>query len=143
MLFDAGEPHVEALHFVSQPFVIDAEAVQNRRIQIVNMNRVFHDVVAKLVSSTVDDAGLDAAARHPDGEAARMMIAAVVLAREFALAVNGPAELASPDNQCVFKQAALFQISNERVAGLIDIAALVRQITADIEVLIPAAVKNL
>ena len=45
------------------------------------------------------------------GEAARMMIAAVVLARQLALAVDRPAELAAPDDQRVVEHAALLQVA--------------------------------
>ena len=38
-----------ALEFVGQPLVIDAEAVQNGGLQIVDMNRVCDRVVAVIV----------------------------------------------------------------------------------------------
>ena len=59
---------------------------------------------------------LDAAAGQPDGEAARMMVAAVVVGGQLALAVDGPAELAAPDDQRVVEQAALLQVRDQRRA---------------------------
>ena len=41
------------------------------------------------------------------GEAAGMMVAAVVVGGQRALAVDGPAELAAPDDQRVVEQPAL------------------------------------
>ena len=82
------------------------------------------DVVAEVVGLAVGDARLDAAAGQPDGEAARMMVAAVVVGGQRALAVDGAAELAAPDDQRVVEQAALLQVRDQRGGGLVDVAAL-------------------
>ncbi len=79
LLLDAGHSHIQSLRLEGQPPVVDAQAVQDRRVHGVDMHRVFDDVVAEIVGLAVADAALDAAAGHPDGEAARMVIAAVVL----------------------------------------------------------------
>ena len=52
-----------------------------------------------------------------------MMIAAVVVVRQPALAVNRAAELAAPDHQRVVEHAALLQIGDQRRRGLIGLAA--------------------
>src|SRR5262249_48842398 len=80
---------------------------------------------------------------HPDREALGMMVAAVVLARERALAVDRAAELAAPDHQRLVEQPALLEVGDQAVAGVIDIAALERQIARHIAVLIPAAMEDL
>src|SRR5262249_15236345 len=98
---------------------------------------------AEVVRLAIDDARLDAAAGHPDGEAARVMIAAVVVARQLALAVDRPAELAAPDHQRIVEQAALFQVGDEPVADLIDVAALGGQVASNVEMLVPAPVEDL
>ncbi len=53
-----------------------------------------------------------------------MMIAAVIVGGELALAVDGAAEFAAPDDQRVVEQAALLQIRDQRRRGLIGIASL-------------------
>ena len=111
-----------ALELVRQLLVVDAQAVQNRGLQIVDVHRIRDDVVAEVVGLAVRDAGLDAAAGHPHGEAARMMIAAVVVVRQLALAVDGAAEFAAPDDQRVVEQAALLQILDQRGRRLIDVS---------------------
>ena len=73
----------------------------------------FTDVVAVIVGLAVGHAGLDAAAGHPHGEAARVMVAAIVLAGELPLAIDGAAELAAPDHQRVVEQAALLEILDQ------------------------------
>jgi hypothetical protein len=56
-----------------------------------------------------------------------MVVAAVVLLRQAALRVDRAAELAAPDDQRLVEQAALLEILDQAVAGLIDVAALVGQ----------------
>src|SRR5690242_2188570 len=72
-----GQAEAAALEFIGQLFVVEPELVQHRGLEIMYVNRVFYDVIAEIVRFTIHDAGLDAAACHPDGEAARVMIAPV------------------------------------------------------------------
>jgi hypothetical protein len=48
-------------------------------MQIVHIDRIVDDVVAEVVSLTIGQAALDSATGHPDTEAARMMVASVVI----------------------------------------------------------------
>ena len=102
---DVGQAVVAALELVRQPRVVDAQAVQDRGVQVVDVDRVLGDVVAEVVGLAVGDPGLDAAAGQPDGEAAGMVVAAVVVGGQRALAVDGAAEFAAPDDQRVVEQA--------------------------------------
>jgi hypothetical protein len=67
------------------------------------VHRIAGEVVGKIVGLPVNDPTLDAAAGEPDGEAARMMVPAVVGAGERALTVNRTAELACPDDKRVLE----------------------------------------
>ena len=80
-----GQAEVAALEFVGQAFVVDAHLVQDRRLQVVDVDGVFHGVHAEFVALAVSEAGLHAAAGHPGGEAARMMVAPVIVRRQLAL----------------------------------------------------------
>jgi hypothetical protein len=44
------EPVVAALEFERQPSVVDAEAMQHRRVQVMNMHRVARNVVAEVLN---------------------------------------------------------------------------------------------
>src|SRR3989449_11605426 len=94
---NVGKPEMAALELVGQPLVVDAEAIEDCGLQVVDVHGVLDDVVAVIVGLTVIDAGLHSATRHPHAEAARMMVPAVVRRRERALAINGAAELAAPE----------------------------------------------
>ena len=56
------QAEVAALVFVGQAGVVDSQAAQNRRLQIVDMDGVSRDVVAEVVGFADRQAGLDAAA---------------------------------------------------------------------------------
>src|SRR5437764_14980905 len=74
-LFHTGQPLIKSLEFVSQSPMIDAQTVQNRRIDLADMHRIFHHVIAEIIRLTIDHASLNSAARHPHRETSRMMIA--------------------------------------------------------------------
>jgi hypothetical protein len=58
--FHPGEPHIEPLVSVREPFVIDAELMKDRGLEVADMHRVFDDVVGKIVGIAVYDTALDA-----------------------------------------------------------------------------------
>ena len=90
--------------------MIDAEAMQKGRIQVVHVTRFVDDVVAEVVRLAIDSAAFDAAAGHPHAEAARMMVAAVVCRGERALGIDRAAKLAAPDDERVVQHPALLQV---------------------------------
>ena len=158
MPMDVGEAEAAALVLEDELRVIDAQQVQDRRLQIVDVDGaggegvfggierlavVVGDVVAVVVGAAVGDAGLDAAAGHPDGEAAGVVVAAVVGRREGALRVAGAAELAAPDHERVVEQAALLEILHQRGGGLVGLAALVANAGGETAVVVPALVVEL
>ena len=77
---DVGEAEVAALEAVGELRVVEAQQVQQRGVQIVDVDAVFDDVEAEVVGSAEREARLDAAAGHPIGEGVGMMVAAVVAA---------------------------------------------------------------
>ena len=77
---NVGQAVVAALEAERQPGVIDAQLVQDRRLQVVNVNRILDHVVTDLVGLAVNEAGLDAAA----GEPHRVGVDVVVAADRFA-----------------------------------------------------------
>ena len=71
------------------------------------------------------------------------MVAAVVEGGQPALAVDGPAELAAPDDQGLVEQAALLEVPDQRRRGLIGITALAGDLGGQVGVLVPAAMEEL
>src|SRR6185369_14000926 len=71
-----SQPIVAALEAVGQLEVVQAEQVENRRVQIVDVNFFLDRVKTEFVGRAQDNAGFDAAAGQPNREAMRVMVAA-------------------------------------------------------------------
>jgi len=69
----------------------------------VDVDAVFGDVEAVVVGSAVDVAGFDAAAGHPEGKDAAMVVAAVAIGFVDALCIGRTAEFPAPDDEGVFE----------------------------------------
>lgn len=122
---DVGEAKVAALIAIGQSSVVNAQEVKNGGVEVVDVHgsrrpmffvglrvhwgAVFvGDIVAVVVGSSVGDAGLNAAAGHPNGKASGMVVAAVVVLFEGALAIGCSSEFAAPNDKGFIKHAAAF-----------------------------------
>src|SRR6187455_1027275 len=137
------QPEIPPLEAVDEAGVVDAEAVEGSGLEVVDVDGAFDDVVAVVVGFAVGDAGLDAAAGHPEGEAAAVVVAAVVGFGEGPLGVDGAAKFAPPDDQRFVEQAAVLQILDEGGGGAVHVAALAADLAGEAAVLVPAAVHEL
>ena len=122
-----GQAKTAPLILERQPLVVDAQQVQDRCMEIVNVNGVLGDVVAVRIGRSVARAAFDTAPGHPHREAARMMVAAKVIPRQLALAIVGAAKLATPNNECVLEQTTSFQILKQCGGCLIRLTTLLGQ----------------
>jgi hypothetical protein len=77
--FYASELGIETLEFEVEAIVIDAHAIQHGRVEVEDADGIAQDVVAEVIRFTDGHAGLDAAACEENGEAARVVIAAVIV----------------------------------------------------------------
>ena len=59
--------------------MIDSQQMQDGRMQIMDMHRVFSDVVTVFVGLSITYSGLNATSGHPHGETTRMMIASEII----------------------------------------------------------------
>ena len=111
---DVSQAIMASLKSVGEFLVVDAELVKDGGMEVVNTDRVFHNVVAVVIGLTVTHAATNSSARHPNGETSWVMVAAIAFVCHFPLTVDSPAEFSSPDDECLIEQAALFQVGNER-----------------------------
>jgi hypothetical protein len=72
------QPVTPALETVRKPLMIQAHQRQYRCMKIMHVHRVFYDVVTKIIRFAVN-ARLYAAACHPDGKAAGVVVAAIIV----------------------------------------------------------------
>ena len=109
----------------------------------MDVDGVFGDVVAVIVGGSEGGAGFDASAGEEEGEATGVMVAAVVVFGQGALAIDGPAKFPSPDDEGIIEEAPVFQILNEGGGGLIGVVGLSGELLREAFVLIPAHVEQL
>src|SRR5687767_14890924 len=83
---DVGEAEVAAGVAVGEFLVVEAEEVENGRVQVVDMDGILGGFETELVGGAVDGAAFDAAAGEPNGKAVGIVIAAfglIAAAAEF------------------------------------------------------------
>ena len=101
-----------------QAIGIEAKLMEQRGVHVGHIVAVFDRVKTYLVRFSVGDSSLDSAARHPDGEPIRVVIAPVAV-----LGTRCAAEFARPDDQGFIQKPALFEVFEERPNRLIHLAA--------------------
>lgn len=106
--FDTGKLLIQALELVGELFMINAHAMKNRCVKVVDMNGIFGDVVTKIIGFTIRDTRLSSASRHPHAEVFGMVISAVIFFGKSALRVNCSTKLAAPNYEGFIEKAALF-----------------------------------
>ena len=90
---------IAALEAVGELRVIEAQEVQDGRLQVVDVDFVLGDEVAEFVRRAVGHAGLHAAAGHEHGEAVRIVVAAQVGGAVAFFVERRASELAAPDDE--------------------------------------------
>src|SRR5262245_11106281 len=72
---NVGEAKIPSSVAVGELFVVEAEQMQEGRVQIMNVNWIFDCFESEFVRSAVNRAAFDAATGHPDTEAVRIVVA--------------------------------------------------------------------
>src|SRR5437016_10499439 len=101
------------------------------------------DVVTVVIGAAIGQAGFDATARQPNGEATRMMVAAIIVFGELALRVAGASKFTAPNHQGIVEHAARFEVFDQRGAGLVCLASLGADAGGQVAMLVPALVIKL
>src|SRR5690554_1206186 len=94
--------------FVNHFFMVNPQLMKYRSLEVVDVYRVFDNVIPKIIRFPVYDAGLYPASGHPDRKTFGMVVSSVIVHRHSALAVIGSSKLPSPDYQGFIEQASLF-----------------------------------
>src|SRR3712207_5680339 len=95
--------------------MIDSEQMQDRRVQVVHMDAVLRGVPSELVRCAVGQSGTNPTSGQPHREAEGVMFPSVISFGRW----RAP-ELATPDDERLFEQAARFKIGQERGHGPIN-----------------------
>ena len=101
--FDADELLMQAGVEVVESVGVEAELVQDRSMEVLDVKAVLDGRAAELVGSADAGSTFDSAAGHPHGEAEGVVVAAGALGE---LGGGLAAELAAPDDERLIEQAA-------------------------------------
>jgi hypothetical protein len=103
---DVGEAEFSSLNAIRQPLVVDPHEMQNRRVQVTDLDGMFDGLKSQVVGGAVGDSRFDAAAGQPKRSSERMVIASQE-ERAAPLFVDRRAtELRPPDDQRFVEQTA-------------------------------------
>ena len=91
---EVRQPVIAPVVAVGELFVIKPQEMQQRGVEVVDVDFVFNGFVAELIRGTMMHAAFDAAASHPDGKTF-----GVVIAAHAALGVGGAAKFAAPNDE--------------------------------------------
>lgn len=73
---DASKAEVEALEPNSEPLMVEAKLMQNRRVKVVNVDGVLDHAEAELIRLAVTEASFESATGEPHREGVDVMITA-------------------------------------------------------------------
>ncbi len=130
---DVGQAVLAAVVEVGEAGVFEAEEVEDRGVQVVDVHAVGFGAEADGVGGAEEGAPLDAAAGEPGGEAVGVVVAAGA-----ALGHGHAAELAAPDDEGAVEQAAAFQVGEQGGDGLVGLGAHGGVVGFDVVVRVPA-----
>src|SRR5262245_7936186 len=99
---------------IRQARMVDAEQMENRRMQVMNVDLVLDGVVTELIRRPIHKSWFRASAGHPHCESVRMMIPSWLAIPSAALTHGRTAEFTSPHEQRGREQTARLQIPDER-----------------------------
>ena len=117
---DVGQPKIPALKRICQPLVIETEQMENRRVKIIDVNRILGDVPTDFIGLPNGLTTLDSAPGRPNAKGERVMVApSVRLASHAVFTERSSAKFTPPDDQCGIKKSPLFQVLQESGDGLV------------------------
>ena len=104
---NVGEPARCAVVVIGEPFVVEAEQVEDRGVEVVDVDHVLDGLVAELVGGPEAEPMLDAGAGEPGGEALGVVVAAggSLLKRGHAAELGGPDDSVSSSSPRALRSA--------------------------------------
>src|SRR5579872_4015110 len=103
-----GQAGVTAIMRVREFEMIQAQAMQERGVQVVHVDDLFNRLVTELVGGAVNVSGFEAASGQPQRKAVAVMIAAIGPLRD-----RQAPEFACPHDDCRIQKAALLEVFDE------------------------------
>lgn len=134
---------MSTLVLVGEAFVVDAELVHDRGLEVVYVYRIFNDVDTVVIGFSVCEAGLDSASSQPIGKTVGMVVSPIIFRGEFTLTVNSPSKFTAPDDKGFVKHTTLLEVGNECGSRLVGVLALTLHVVGCAAMCVPAPVIKL
>ena len=113
--------------------------MKQRSVEVMDVDRVAYNVEAQSVRLTVHVAPSDSAAGQPNREATIMVISSVI----GTLHHGSAPKFTAPNDERVFEQTSLLQVSHQRRTGLIGIFEIPLDACREVPMLVPRLMKKL
>ena len=124
--------------------MVETQAVEDRGVQVVDVDLVLHHIEAEIIGLSDDLASLDSPSGHPHAEGRSMMVPPELVGlRPAVLQEGGTAELTSPDDEGGVEESPLLEIFYQGSSRLVRGGADTLQVLVQVSVVVPAAVKHL
>src|SRR5262249_3612162 len=117
-----------------QPFMVDAQQVEDRRMKIVDSHRILAAEISHLIRRSVTETLFQSCPSQEASKCVRVMVAA---GRAHPLGNWAATELGIPNKQRILQQTALFQILDQSGNGLVHCRSLSFVVLFDVFVSIP------
>ena len=115
---DVRESIVAATMAVGKLLMVQAHQVQDRSVQVVDMNFVLHGAKSEVIGCPVSCSTSHTSTCHPDGEAPRVMVSTVGVFGSWRTT-----EFSAPEDECIVEHSTLFKIFQQGSDGLVDVRA--------------------
>ena len=137
---DVGEAEVAAGVVVGEAFVIEAQKMQDGRLEVVNVDFVLGDMEAEVVGLAVG-AWFGAAAGHKGGEGLRVVVTSGFTAEgRVGFDHRSAAEFPAPDDEGFVEESVALEVLNEGCGCLGGLLAVIFGGALDVGVGVPAGV---
>jgi len=135
---DVGEPVVAAAVTEGEPLVIDAELVEDRGVDVVDVDGSGDDGIAEVVGFAVGHPATEAAAGEEDRIAIDMVVAAA--AGVHGRGVGRAPHLTGPDDNRLVEEAAGLEIDDQGCHRLLGDGGVLGMVLDDLAMLIPGGI---
>ena len=79
--------------------MIESHEMQDGSMEVVDVNRIFNNVIAKVISLSIYCAGFHSTTCHPYGITSRVMVPSIVFFGKITLTIVGSTEFATLDHE--------------------------------------------
>jgi hypothetical protein len=112
---NVGQAKISTLETEGQLCVVEAEQMQDRGVEIVDVHGVLNRIEPKFIGATMHMAFLQTATCHPYAEGPIVVIASIVATLDH----RCPSKFATPNNKRIIQHAQTLEVFDQGGAGFI------------------------